>query len=101
MNEKSKKRIDEILHALSDATGIAIEYRPLEEDQGRVVPIYDVNAILSKIVALMVFSGHPFPATFAPSYNRVHADIEWWKQEMAQLEAEPEKTASADAPAQT
>ena len=35
---------------------------------------------MSKILALMVYSGITVPSTFAPGYNRVHADVEFWKQ---------------------
>ena len=88
MNEKAKTRIDEILHSISDLLGVPVDYHPLQEDQGRVIPSYNVNAIISKFIALMVFNGLTVPTSFPPTYNCVHADIEWWKQQVEKLESE-------------
>lgn len=83
---KVDEKIDEVLREISELLDVKIEFHPLKEDQGRVVPSYDVNGIISKLVALMIFSGLNVPSSFAPSYNRVHADIEWWKIKMSELE---------------
>ena len=77
---ETQQKIDNILKSLSQLMGSPIEYRLLQEDQGRVLPVYDVNGIISKMVALLVYSGLSVPSTFGPPYNRVHADIEWWKK---------------------
>lgn len=75
--------------------GIEVKFTPDPQDQGRVIPAYDVNAILSKMIALFVFSGLSVPSSFAPPYNRVHADVEWWKKYMAEATAEPAAPAAA------
>jgi HSP90 family molecular chaperone len=81
-----KERIDQILKEISDLMGVPIQFhQAAEEDQGRVIPAYDVNAIISKMIALFVFSSVNVPSSFAPAYNRVHADVEWWKTQMETL----------------
>ena len=49
------------------------------EDQ-KVVPHYNVDATFSKYLALLIYAGLTVPVGFAPHYNRVHADIEYWKK---------------------
>jgi hypothetical protein len=90
MNE-TQKQIDKILSTLSDLLQVPIEFRQTIEDQGRVLPAYDVNAILSKQIALFVYTGLSVPSSFAPAYNRVHADVEWWKQHFEKIEPEKAK----------
>lgn len=90
-----QEKIDNILNSLSDLMGIEVKFSPNNEDQGKVNPVYDINGILSKMIALFVFSGLNVPTTFPPPYNRVHADIEWWKKEMLQLPAAPSAPSSA------
>ena len=47
----------------------------------KVDPSFDVNAMISKFLALLVYSNQNVPVgAFMPAYNRVHADIEYWKQ---------------------
>lgn len=86
MPETAKEKIDGILTSMSDLMGVKIEFVQDGEDQGKVIPAFDINAILSKMVGLCVFSGLSVPSSFAPTYNRVNADIEWWKKTMAELE---------------
>lgn len=79
---------DQILKSLSELMGVPINYRPLQEDQGKVVPEYDINSIISKMLAFFVYNGLNVPINFAPAYNRVHADVEWWKRYMEDPKAE-------------
>ena len=40
-----------------------------------------MNSMVSKFAALLVYAGHTVPpSVFLPPYNRVHADIEYWKK---------------------
>lgn len=89
---ETKEKVDSILKNLSDLMGIPIQFHQTSEDQGIVIPAYDVNAIISKMIALFVFSGLNVPSSFAPPYNRVHADIEWWKQQMESISKQPAQT---------
>lgn len=74
------EQIKTILMKISDELGVEVKFAPDTEDNGKVIPAFDVNAMISKMVALFVFSGLSVPSSFAPPYNRVHADIEWWKK---------------------
>jgi hypothetical protein len=80
MSDDTRKKIDEIFTQLSDLLHVPIDFKQVLEEEGIVVPAYDVNAIISKQLALFVYAGLNVPNSFAPPYNRVHADVEWWKQ---------------------
>ncbi len=85
---ETQKKTDEILTKLSDMFQVPIEFQQIKEDHGRVIPAYDINAIISKMIGLFVYSGLVVPINFAPAYNRVHADVEWWKKVFEKLETE-------------
>ena len=78
--------IDEKMRKLSDAMEVEIKFAQDEKDAGLVHPVYDANAIISKMIALFVYSGMNVPVTFAPSYNNVHASIELWKRRAAEAD---------------
>lgn len=50
------------------------------DDPQKASPVIDVRSLLSKLVALMVYSGWNVPAASMPSYTSVHADVEYWKR---------------------
>jgi len=81
MEKLTKETVDDILTKLSDALYVPIQFGQDDQDQNKVVPIFDVNAIFSKLVALCVYTGLNVPSTFGPAYNRVHADIEFFKKQ--------------------
>ena len=72
--------IDEKLRTLSDAMEVEIKYCQEKDSEGKVLPAYDVNSIISKMIALLVYSGLHVPSSFSPSYNSVHAGVEYWKR---------------------
>lgn len=84
-------QVKEIMTKMSDLMGVEITFVQDTQDQGRVIPAYDVNGIFSKMIALCVYSSLNVPSTFAPPYNRVHADIEWWKKHFECHAAAPAK----------
>lgn len=101
MEKNAHEIIDQKLIALSDIMGVPVQFAPDESEQGKMRPVYDVNGILSKMLALFVYCGMSVAANCAPPYNRVHADIEWWKKEFATPDAPPaaEKTPDSEAQA--
>ena len=92
----NEEKINEIFTELSDLMGVEIQFKMDEEDQGRMIPAYNIDAVISKMLALFVFSGLNVSSSFAPPYNRVHADIEWWKNKFS--EAQEVKSEEAPAP---
>lgn len=82
-----QEKIDQVMTELSNIMGVKIEFAADPEDQGRALPVYNIDAVVSKMLAFFVFTGLTVPSSFAPPYNRVHADIEWWKSQMAEIEA--------------
>ena len=81
MEESTRLKVEEILFKVSDALGVKIELKD-EEEGKRLSPVFDSQAIVSKFMALMVYCGWNTPVFFAPPYNRVHADVEWWKSQL-------------------
>lgn len=57
-----EERMNNIMVVLSDVMGVKITYHPLAEDQGKVYPAFDVNAIISKLIAFLVFRGLSVPS---------------------------------------
>lgn len=74
------EKIHEIFKTISKALDVPVELIAEGEDN-KVVPYFDVNAITSKYFALLVYIGANVPAT-PPPYNRVHADVEFWKNKL-------------------
>lgn len=72
-------KIQEIFSVICDITESQVRLGQLGEGE-KVKPEFDINGTISKLVALTVYCGMNVPTSFAPSYNRVHADIEYWKQ---------------------
>lgn len=82
-------KVEEIFLSVSKALKANVEFA--SEGEGMPVkPYFDINGIISKLTALMVYSGMTVPSNYAPAYNRVHADIEFWKKEFEQLKPMPE-----------
>ena len=73
------EQIQEIFAVICDLTGAEVRLDSAS-DGGKVKPAFDLNGAISKIVALSVYCGMNVPNDFGPSYNRVHADVEYWKQ---------------------
>lgn len=98
--EKSTKTVEQtvqdILTQVSDALQVPVNFAASEADANVVRPTYNPDAMVSKLLALLVYSGISVPSTFAPAYNRVHADIEFWKNYMV----EQAKTLEIPPPAQ-
>lgn len=85
------EKIHVILTQLSELMGVEVKIVDDPKEQGKAVPAHNIDAIISKMMALFVFCGFNVPSSFAPAYNRVHADVEWWKQH---FEAKPETPGS-------
>lgn len=77
--EKLIDPADKIFEGISKLLDVEIVFLNTEENQNRLVPAFDVNAVISKFIALCVYRSMNVPSTFAPPYNRVHADVEYWK----------------------
>ena len=77
-----------VLVKLSEAMGVAVMFQSAET--GPVTPTIDINAIISKLVALMVYVGWSVPANISPPFNRVNADMEYWKKAFAQDDPDKE-----------
>ena len=73
------EQINEIFSVICDMTGSEVKLEA-PVDGGKAKPAFDINGAISKIVALSVYCGMNVPASFGPAYNRVHADVEYWKQ---------------------
>lgn len=80
MKDSTEEKINDIFTKISDALDVPIGFAEDKDDQNKVIPVFDVNGFFSKLVALCVYSGFGVPSTFAPAYNRVHADIEFFKK---------------------
>lgn len=97
LTEKDKK-IHGILTAVCHALHVPIEL-VADGPEGRLMPYFDINGINSKITALMVYVGANIQPV-SPPYNRVHADVEFWKKifETVAVVDQTEKTDSQTAP---
>lgn len=76
------EQIQEIFSVICDMTGAEVRL-DAPVDGGKAKPAFDINGAISKLVALSVYCGMNVPNSFAPSYNRVHADVEYWKKRFA------------------
>jgi len=72
-----------ILIEISKLLGIEIRFEPEGKDSQKISPMIDVNSILSKFMALLVYIGWGVPINIMPPYNRVHADVEYWKKQFS------------------
>lgn len=81
------QKAEDIFLSVSSALKSDVQFvSPVEGE--KVTPLFDINGIISKLVALMVYSGMVVPSSFAPAFNRVHADVEFWKKTLEQQAAE-------------
>lgn len=86
-----EERIDSVFMKISEALDVPVEFASHQETQ-KVKPHFDINAMVSKMTALLVYCGLNVPlSSVAPTYNRVHADVEYWKRK---FEDQPEKKGS-------
>lgn len=77
-----EKSIEGVFKEISDALGLEKNLVHGEEGQP-MTAVYDVSAMISKILALAVYSGTTVHACFPLLLNQVHADVEWWKIRLA------------------
>lgn len=96
LTEKDKK-IHGILTAVSHALDVEIQL-VADGPEGRLMPYFDINAMNSKLAALMVYVGANIQPV-SPPYNRVHADVEYWKRKFETIAVveTPQKTESETA----
>lgn len=90
-----EKLIEEKLSAISKILEVDIELTEDKENENKLRPSYNMPAMISKLYALFVYAGWPVGAGI-PSYNGVHADIEFWKKHFAEkalAEAQPTEPA--------
>lgn len=95
---ETEKKIEEILNGISKYLETEITLIEDPNNNNRVTPHYDMNGAVSKLIALFVYCGMNVPNSFAPPYNRVHADVEFWKKYFSNIEDEAAKKA-AEVPA--
>ena len=74
-----EEKVESIFKAMSEAMDVPVELISAGAEN-KVKPHFDVNAILSKFTALLVYCGMNVPSSFTPAYNRVHADVDFWKR---------------------
>ena len=87
---ETDEKVNKILTDVSDIFGVEVRFVQTE-DEGKVRPSFNVDAVISKMIALFVYSGLNVPSSFAPPYNRVHADVEWWKNKFNEIKNQPEE----------
>lgn len=94
--EKSVKN-EKIVQIMNDISKILdIEVTMLADDEQKLFPNWDVSAMLSKFLALCVYAGWNVPPTsILVAYNRVHADVEFWKKKMEELENQSKNESGA------
>lgn len=73
-----------ILLVVAEALKADVRMEPGKD--GKVYPQISIDELVSKLLALLVFCGANVPSHFAPAYNRVHADVEFWKKELEKKE---------------
>lgn len=88
---KVNQEVEDIFLSVSSALKSDVQFATVSEGE-RVIPLFDINGVISKLVALMVYSGMVVPSSFAPAFNRVHADIEFWKKTFEQNPSEEQPT---------
>lgn len=93
MVKSTDEIVQEKLVSISDALEVKVEFVTNEANANVVHPAFNPDAMISKLLALLVYSGVSVPSTFAPGYNRVHADVEFWKAYIAE-KTKPEEPPS-------
>ena len=58
-------------------------------DNNKLQRTFNMNAVLSKFVALMVYSGLEVSTNISPSYTRINADIDYWKRNFEEKKSKP------------
>ena len=84
MEKVAEEKIEKILKEMCGLMGVEITLVADAEKNNELIAHYDVNAVISKQLALFVYCGWNVQP-LGPAYNRIHADIDWWKK---QFEAE-------------
>ena len=90
VSEKKDFKTEEIKRIFEDFSKLmGVEVTLIQDEvTQKVEPHFDLNSAISKLLALMVYSSITVPASIAPPYNRVHADVEFWKSRLDTLEKE-------------
>lgn len=97
--EKQKIQTPEaIFIELSQILDVEIKFEPDPSNDQKVSPVIDVASVLSKFMALMVYVGWSVPVNCMPPYNRVHADIEYWKKSFSLMDKPQSVQAPETAP---
>ena len=77
-----ERSTEQVFKELSEVVGVEVGTLPGNEGQAPQA-IFNVGAIISKILALAIYVGSPVHGNFPLLLNQVHADIEWWKAHFA------------------
>ena len=88
--EKSQETPSSIMIVVSQTLETEVKFKEPSEGQ-EIQPGFDVEGIISKMLALLIYSGLYVPVNFQPPYNRVHADIEYWKKRFETKLEKPEE----------
>lgn len=90
MEKSIEDKITDRLKIVSDALEVEVTLVGDPKDENRVQPHFDINDIVGKLLGLSVYCGWSVPINFAPSYNAVHANVEFWKKLFAAQPQEPQ-----------
>lgn len=74
------EQISSIIVNISKELGVPVAMVPDDSEKGKLLPRCDINCTISRYLALLVYMGLNVPNNIAPPYNRVHADIEYWRK---------------------
>lgn len=97
MQTTEKKSAEVIFMGISEMLGVDIRFQ--NTPTGPVSPLIDINNVISKLTALMVYVGWSVPSNISPPFSRVHADVEYWKKVFNQDDKDkPETSAPVEAP---
>jgi hypothetical protein len=92
---ETEGKINEILFKISELLDVPTQF--VNGDDQKVHPSFDVDGISSKLIGLLVFAGVNVSPQFAPTYHRVHADVDYWKR---RFESEPAPASSPPIPSE-
>ena len=91
MEKSIEQIISEKLVVISEALEVEVKFSADEKDENRVAPAFNMSAMASKWLALLVYSGINIQTNLlSPAYNCVHADVEFWKKYMEDKKKESE-----------
>ena len=62
-----------------------------DDAQNKVSPVFSLDEMLSKLIGLLVYCGASVPIHSFPPYQRVHADVEFWKKHLIEPAPEEQK----------